>query len=183
MKYETTLFPDHWPKKDIPMTIASRYRAALVLTSSRKSHHGFSFRVSAFTSIISRYWSWQIGESGFPSPWYLAKIARASSARSLAISHLGDSGKNIIRTMTTLGSAAWTMVGIRQAQALSMFLAAVSVSQLHGRSPIWYSQVRPICYPAGKNIAQPPEVICVTIRLSDPFTRRVQDMAYYTSQP
>ena len=157
------MFPDHWPKKDIPMTIANRYRAALVLTSSRKSHHGFSFRLSALTSMISRYWSWQIGESEFPSPWYLAKIARASSARSLAISHLGDSGKNIIRTMTTLGSAAWKMVGIRQAQALSMFLAAVSGSQLRGMAENPYSTYKLVPY-----VTQPARILPSHQKLSAP---------------
>lgn len=100
-------------------TMERRYRAERVLTSSRKSHQGLSSLMASRSSTISRYCSCTMALSGLPSPWYFAKMARASSARSWAISQRGDSGKKRIMTMTTAGSAHCRMVGMRQAHALS----------------------------------------------------------------
>lgn len=60
-------------------------------------------------------WSCTMGEFRSPSPWYLTMIAIASSLRSLAMSHLGVSGKNMMKTMTIDGRMHCTTVGSRQA--------------------------------------------------------------------
>src|ERR1700759_255919 len=67
-------------------------------------------------------------------------MARASSRRSLAMSQRGDSGKKRMSTMTIEGRPACTMVGILQAQEVSMFLYRVRNSANLGRRYAYFWQ-------------------------------------------
>jgi len=76
--------------------IRTRFRIPGVLNMSDHERREASisiFNVERICAISARANS----DPRLPSAWYLTRISKASSERSLLISHLGDSGRNLVR--------------------------------------------------------------------------------------
>lgn len=72
-------------------------------------------------SPISRYSNWTVAFWVFPLAWYLARMARASSLRSLESSHLGDSGIQKMKMIWIREGTIWMRVIDLHDQSLATY--------------------------------------------------------------
>jgi hypothetical protein len=115
---KTHLFPENWPNHANVMFNIVLYLLARVLNNTLKSKK-FRHPVTGSLrndSIISAISSATSGWSGSPFAWCLMRKSRASSWRSLPMSHRGDSGKKRMTQQTRPGQTICSQSGRRQSR-------------------------------------------------------------------
>src|SRR5271169_4670351 len=108
-------FPHHWIMKPSETIMQSLYLLAGVRIHSNQELSVFAFSVSIALSI-SAISNFKNSDCESPSAWYLVKMAKASSRRSLKTSHRGDSGMKRTMVSWKIEENPWSALGNLQLQ-------------------------------------------------------------------